>query len=120
MGNNYKHDEPVPLATHPTSTSHSGEPNRPTLCPGGFGTNDRFTDAFDKEDVIPHPSTFPTRSPVHVVLGNFFLAIFLISSIVLIAFFTVAWFTVLQDAQSVNEWATSNVTGVSLCSHHSE
>ena len=64
------------------------------------------------------PSAFSTRSPVQFVLGNFFLAMFLISLIILLLFSTVTWFTVLQDAGSMSD--LSNATGVSLRSCHNE
>jgi len=65
-----------------------------------------------------HPSAFSTRSPVQFVLGNFFLAMFLISLIILLLFSTVTWLTVLQDVRSMS--GLSDATGVSLRSCHSE
>ena len=72
--------------------------------------------AEDDETRPMSPShTLSIRSPVDFVLGNFFLATFLISLIILIASFIVTWFTVLQDARFVNDRALLNATGVRLC-----
>ena len=47
----------------------------------------------------------PTPSLVHFVLGNFALAMFLISLIISIVFFAVTWLTVLRDPRSMNDQA---------------
>ena len=96
---NSTHDESSPPVT--TSTSLPGELSSGT---------------FTNEDV----SMIPRPSPVHFVLGNFFLAMLLISLIIFTIFVTVTWFTVLQDTGSMEDWVLSNVTGVSICLHRYE
>ena len=66
------------------------------------------------EDEAPSRALSSIRSPVDLVLGNFFLATLLISLIIFIVSFIVTWFTVLRDARSMNGLALSNATGVSL------
>jgi len=56
----------------------------------------------------------PTPSLVHFVLGNFILAMFLISLIIFIVFFAVTWLTVLRDARLMKDQVLSNATGVSI------
>ena len=63
---------------------------------------------------IPRFFGLPTRSLVHFVFDNFFFSMASISLIVLAIFFAVTWFTVFQDARSLNGWMFSNATGVSL------
>ena len=70
--------------------------------------------------MAPRPSTLSVRSPLRFVLGNFFLAVFLISLVISTTFFAVAWFTVFRDARSMNHQVVSNVTGVSLHLHYNE
>ena len=65
------------------------------------------------------PSTTPTRSPVHFVLGNFFFAMFSIS-LIIFSFFAVTWLAVLQDVRSMNDRMFSNVTGVRLCLYRND
>jgi len=114
----HQSDEAVPDTV---LTDHSWKPNNPTPSFRTPMSNNHPADASVDEGEVntaPHPSAFSTRSPVQFVLGNFFLAIFLISLIVLLLFSTVTWFTVLQDARSMSD--LSDATGVSLGSCHNE
>ena len=123
MDENDKHDKTVsPQVFLTTSTSRLGKPSN-TAQPGLKSPNssslsvDTSVDE-DEINTIPRPSTpVPGRSPVHFVLGNFLLAISSISFTIFTIFFTVIWFTVLQDARSVSHRDFSNVTGVSPCSY---
>ena len=78
------------------------------------------------EDFIPTPAAAedevrpPTPSTVHFVLGKFAFAMSLISLIILIPFFAVAWLTVFRDARSVSDQVLSNATGVSLSPYFNE
>jgi len=119
MGNN-KHGEPIPPTI--TLTSHSGNPSDPTFSHETTTTGRRPTGAFtngDEIDTAPHPSILSAQSPVHFLLGNFF-AMPLISLIIFIIFITVTWFTVLQDARSVNDRILSNATGEPVFTPSSE
>jgi len=62
----------------------------------------------------------PTPSLVHLVLGNFPFAVSLISLIISIVFFAVAWLTVLRDARLMRGRVLSNATGVSLSLYFNE
>ena len=78
------------------------------------------------EDFIPTPAAAedevrpPTPSTVHFVLGKFAFAMSLISLIILIPFFAVAWLTVFRDARSMSDQVLSNATGVSLSPYFNE
>ena len=71
------------------------------------------------EDPIPTPvadedETKPPTPPlVHFFLGKFTLAIFLISLIIFIVVFAVAWLTIFRDARSMSDQVLFNATGVS-------
>ena len=80
---------------------------------------DTFAGAEDATDATLRPPTLYTRCSIHFVLGNFFVAIPLISLIIFVIFFAVTWF-VLWDARSLNLRVFSNSTGVSLCLYHDE
>jgi len=67
------------------------------------------TPAAEEDEVRP-----PTPSLVRSVLGNFAFAMLLISLIIFIVFFAVAWLTVLRDARSMRDQVLSNATGVSI------
>jgi len=56
----------------------------------------------------------PITSLVHSVLGNFAIAMSLISFIVFTVFFAMTWLTVLRGARSMIDQALSNATGVRL------
>jgi len=73
------------------------------------------TPAVDKDEVRP-----PTPSLIHFVLGNFAFAMLLISLIIFIPFFSVAWLTVFRDAWSMRDQVLSNATGVSLSPYPNE
>lgn len=118
MDDTSKHDESVPLVPHapPTPVSHPGEPDNPSPSPGIPESDSWSADTSTDEDevgVVPHRSTFSTRS--QAVLGNFFFATSLIALIIVTIFFIVIYFTVLQDAWSMNDRVFSNTTGVSRC-----
>ena len=104
------HDEVIP----PTlPTIHRNEPNGPTLSGSrirnpGMASANNYAD----EDVIN--ATPLTSSLIHFVLGNFFLAMFSISLVLSIAFFAVAWFTVLRDTRLMKDQVFHDVNGVSL------
>jgi len=78
------------------------------------------------EDLVPTPTAeedevkHPTPSLVHFVLGNFTFAMSLISLIIFIPFFAVAWLTVFRDAWSMRDQVLSNATGVSLSPYFNE
>ena len=121
MDNN-KHDEATSPPLHRGSTGHSGEP--PTIGPLGNSESDgRSVDtsanAEDWIDIIPRPPALSIRSPARFMLGNFFIAMVLISLIIFIIFFAVTRFT-LRDAQPMDFRVFSNSTGVSLCLYHDE
>ena len=115
----------MPPALYTTPTGHSGKPRDSTR--GSRTTNldghpaDTFTDMEDGIDIIPRFSVLSPRSLVRFVLGNIFVAMFLISLTIFIIFFAVNWF-ILRDVRSmnVNLQVFSNSTGVSLCLYHSE
>ena len=71
--------------------------------------------AADEDEIMP-----PTPSLVYFVLGNFALAMLLISLIILIPSFAVAWLTVFRDARSMSDQVLSNATGVSLSPYFNE
>ena len=73
----------------------------------------------EEAHMVPPSHVLSIRSPVDIILGNFFLATFLISLIICIVSFIVTWFTVLRDARSINDQTLSNVTGVRLCLSYS-
>ena len=123
MGYNDKHGETASPALHTTSTGRSGMLEDPTPSSETSESDRQPAGTLaDKSEInaIPRPSVLSTQSPVHLVLGNFFFATSSISLIVFTIFFAVTWFTVLQDARSMNDWVLSNVTGVSLCLYHDE
>ena len=70
------------------------------------------------EDLMPTPATDedkvrpPTPSLIHCVLGNFASTMLLISLIIFIPFFAVAWLTVFRDAWSMRDQVLSNVLTV--------
>ena len=113
MGGNNGHDKTTSPPSLATPTSHPGKPINP-----GVPDSDRSAGTSANEDeinVISGPSTPPTRSPAHFVLGNFSLAMALIFLIIFTIFFVVTWFTAVQDARSImNDRAFINATGVSL------
>ena len=97
---------PFPPRSSPHSRMDScNEPDVPSIAP---------------EDLIPTPAAeedkvrSPTPPLVHFVLGNFALAMLLISLIIFVVFFVVAWLTVLRDARSMRDQVLSNATGVSI------
>lgn len=104
-----------------TPTSHLEDP---TLGPGTPKPDTWSAGASPDElrdiDVLPRPSTTPTRSPVHFVLGNFFFAMFSISLIIFFFFFAITWLTALQDVPSINDQMFSNMSGVSLYLYHND
>ena len=115
----------MPPALHTTSTGRSGKRCDSTR---GSGTTksdghpaDTFADVEDGIDMIPHLSVLSPRSLVRFVLGNIFVAMFLISLIIFVIFFAVNWF-ILRDVRSmgVNLQVFSNSTGVSLCLYYNE
>ena len=104
------HDRVIPSTL---LTIHRNEPNGPTLpspriCDPGMASVNNYAD----EDVIN--ATPLTSSLIHFVLGNFFLALFSISLVLSIAFFAVAWFTVLRDTLLMKDQVLHDVNGVSL------
>jgi hypothetical protein len=110
----YNNGEGVPLALATPPVADSVEPIKPTL----LNKSDELSvDASTEgdEDHTSSPCTLSIWPPVDFVLGNFFLATFLISLVILIVSFIVTWFTVLRDARSMNDRVLSNATGVSLC-----
>ena len=117
MENSNQDDQAVSPAFHTTSAGHSVKPVGHTHRPGTPESDRRPADTPADEDEITQPrhSSLSAQSLVHSVLGNFFFARSLISLIIFIAFFTVTWFTVLQDARSMNDGIFFNTTGVSLC-----
>ena len=119
MDSNGKRDETMPPALRTTSVGRSGKLGDPTPYHRTPQSDGRPASTFVNEgEIIPHPSILSTRSAIHLVLDNFFFAMSLMSLAVFTCFFAVTWFTVLQDAQSMNDWVLSNVTGVSLCLYH--
>ena len=108
-----KNGEGVPRAPATTSTTDSWQPNDPTLTKSGRLPVDTPADE-DEDHVISPSHALSIRSPIDFVLGNFFLATFLISLIILIVSFIVTWFTVLRDVRSVDDRALSGATGVSF------
>jgi hypothetical protein len=119
IGNN---DEGVSPALDTTSTNDSRKPSDPALSAGILKSSGRSVDTSAEEDkgrMISPSRALPAQSPVDFVLGNFFLATFLISLTISIVVLIVTWFTVLRDARSMNDRVLSNATGVSLCLYHS-
>lgn len=96
-----KNDETMSPAPHTILIGHSENPRNSSI------------------DMTPRPSAFYARSHIRFVLGNFFVAMFLISLVILIIFFAVAWF-ILRDTRSMNLQVFSNSTGVSLYLHHKQ
>ena len=109
-------DDNEPTLPATTPTGYSGKPSDPALCPGTPKSKSQPLDvSSDEEEIgmIPHPSASSTQRFAHFVLHNFFIATPLIFLIIFVPFFAVAWFTVLQDAQSMSVQTPSNPTGVS-------
>ena len=122
MDNNEHEHGAAPSTLPTTSVNHSGKSSDPTPGPG-TPKSDRCSpgaSAHQDEITIPHPPILSARSPVHFVLDNFFFATSLISLTIFIIFFIATWFTVLQDARSMNDRVLSNATGVSLCLYPNE
>ena len=120
MGNS-KLDAALPPTLHTTSLGYPEKHHDSTL---GLGTpksdGQSAYDSGGAEDTIDTTSsTLYTRSSIYLVLGNFFIAMFLISVIIFLIFLTVNWF-ILQDTRSLNHRVFSNSTGVSLCLYHNE
>ena len=95
-GHSIKSSDPISLS--PAGTSKSGR--------GYAGAR------VDEDKINAMPDTTP--SLIHFVLGNFVLAMFLISLIILIVSFALTWFTVLRDARLMRDQVLSNATGVSI------
>ena len=124
MDHDSRHDETVSPTLRTTPTNHSGKPDDHIVGPGTPKSNSRSVDTSADEDdrkinMTPRSSALSTRSPVHFVLGNFFFAMFLISLVISVIFFAVAWFTVLRDAWSMDHPVPYNGTGVSQSLYHS-
>ena len=103
-----------------TSIGNLGKPSDRALGTP-IRSGNRSVDTVADQDInrIPRPSAISTQSPVHFVLGNFFLAVLLITLIIFTFFFAVTWFTVFQDARSITNRILSNgATGVSTCLAH--
>jgi len=119
---NYKLDEAVSPIGHATSIVYSR--NHGHLAPG-LGTpksdcQSVGTSANDAIDIAPRPSALNIQSSIRFVLGNFFIAMLLISLIIFVIFFAVTWF-ILRDVRSLNLQVFSNSTGVSPFQlHHGE
>jgi len=102
-------------ALSPTlQTGFSKRPSDPiSLSPAGtLKSGRRSADACvdgDKINAIP-----PTPFLVDFVLGNFAIAMSLISFVVLTVFFAMTWLTVFRDARSMIDQVLSNATGVRL------
>jgi len=89
------------------------EPSDPTLSRSGiFGLGMRPADSCADEGIAN--ATPPTPSLIHLALNNFFFAMFSISLILFIVFFTLAWFTVLWETRLMKDQVLSNTNGVSL------
>jgi len=104
-------------ALSPTlQTGRSKRPGDPiSLRPARTLKSGRSADAcVDEDEINAMP---PTPSLVHFVLGNFAIAMSLISLIIFTVFFVVTWLNVLRDARSMIDQVRFNVTGVrlSLC-----
>ena len=93
-------------------------PNLPAL-----NSDSRSTDAGsaneDETGVTPCPSTVSVQSHIRFVLDNFFIAMSLISFVILIIF-TVIWLAVLRDATAQPIRELSNSTGVRLRLPHND
>jgi len=76
--------------------------------PAGRGSAGACVDEDEINAMSPAPSL------IHFVLGNFVFAMFLISLIVFVVSFAVAWLTVLPDARSMRNQVLSSATGVSI------
>ena len=122
MDDDSKHGEAAsPL--HTTSTGHCDNPGDPIPGDGTPKSDSQSANTFadnDELSMIPYPSVHSTRSPINFALDNFFFAMSLISLIVFTTFSAVTWFTVLQDARSMNDRVFPNATGVSLCLYQNE
>ena len=117
---NNEHGDAMSPTFRTTSIGDSGEYHNPSLGHGipnsGGYSVDNSANAEDGNDMTPHPSTVYTQSPIHFVLTNFFIAMFLISLVIFVIFFAVTWL-ILRDARMVDLRMFSNSTGpgVSLC-----
>ena len=96
----------APEDSNPTPTAHVD------IRAGTLKSSRGSADACAGEDEIS--AVPPNHSFAHFVLGNFALAMFLISLIIFIVFFAVTWFTVIRDARLMKNQLLSNTTGVSL------
>jgi len=111
------HDEAISPAL---MISHSRRPGGATLLSlaetlmSGRGSAGAHSNE-DEVDSLPH-----TPFLVHFVLGNFFLAMFLVSLTIFTLLLNMTWFTVLRDARLMRDQAFSNTARVSYHLYHTK
>jgi len=117
-----KLDGAVPPTLHTTSIGHSGKRHNSILglgTPKSDGRSVYVPALEDRVDTKPRPSALYTRPSIQSVLGNFFIAVSLISLIISLVFLAVTRL-ILRDARSTNLRVFSNTTGVNLYLYHDE